>query len=52
MTERGMADVSSEQVPGQQTNESSLDERNRETAEGDSAEGLGSGPHAGEGDRR
>lgn len=57
MTDRGMADDSSEQVPGQQTNESSSDESNREpgspnTADNDElsmAKGLGHGPHAGEG---
>ncbi len=49
MTDRGMADDSSEQVPGQQSNESSREDiaghgEPRET------EGLGQGPHAGEGD--
>ena len=46
-----MADDSSEQVPGQQTNESS--ERNdivEDEPRGD--KGLGEGPHAGEGDPR
>ncbi|AEV71468.1 hypothetical protein MycrhN_0837 [Mycolicibacterium rhodesiae NBB3] len=50
MTDRSMADDSSEQVPGQQTNESSLDERNPQPTKDDTAKGLGSGPHAGEGD--
>jgi len=49
MTDRGMADDSSEQVPGQQSNESS-----REDIAGHGeprrTEGLGQGPHAGEGD--
>jgi hypothetical protein len=47
-----MANDSSEQVPGQQTNESSDDERNRESGsvtEAGGDEGLGHGPHAGEG---
>jgi hypothetical protein len=44
-----MADDSSEQVPGQQTNESSRDEVNREPDSSDRKEGLGHGPHAGEG---
>ncbi|MGO4442226.1 hypothetical protein AB4Z42_02595 [Mycobacterium sp. 2YAF39] len=48
MTNRGMADDSSEQVPGQQPGESSRDD----TADDgpSAAEGLGQGPHAGEGD--
>ena len=49
MTDRGMADDSSEQVPGQQTNESSRDDLNREPGSPDRNEGLGHGPHAGEG---
>jgi hypothetical protein len=47
-----MANDSSEQVPGQQTNESSDDERNRESGsdtEAHADDGLGQGPHAGEG---
>jgi hypothetical protein len=57
MTDRGMADDSSEQVPGQQTNESSRDELNREPPGGNQSadnepsatKGLGHGPRAGEG---
>jgi hypothetical protein len=51
MSERGMADDSSEQVPGQQTDESSLHESNRgaDSADNTADEGLGRGPHAGEG---
>jgi hypothetical protein len=56
MIDRGMADDSSEQVPGQQTTESSRDELNRESGSSDTAhneasadKGLGDGPHAGEG---
>jgi hypothetical protein len=59
MTDRGMADDSSEQVPGQQTNESSRDELNREPGspggnqsadnEPSATKGLGHGPRAGEG---
>ena len=47
MTERGMEIDSSEQVPGQQTNESSRVETDKESG---AAKGLGHGPHAGEGD--
>jgi hypothetical protein len=39
MTERSMADDSSEQVPGQQTNESSLDKTSRD--DDGVSEGLG-----------
>jgi hypothetical protein len=50
MSDRGMANDSSEQVPGQQTNESSDDEPNRESgSDAEADEGLGHGPHAGEG---
>jgi hypothetical protein len=53
MTERGMADDSSEQVPGQQPDERSREEVNREPGssndEPNDTEGLGNGPHAGEG---
>ncbi len=49
MTDRGMAIDSSEQVPGQQTNESSRDD----TADSEPSvtKGLGDGPHAGESTR-
>jgi hypothetical protein len=47
MTDRGMEINSSEQVPGQQTNESSRVETDKES---DAAEGMGHGPHAGEGE--
>lgn len=48
MTDRGMEINSSEQVPGQQTNEST---RAASDNESDASKGLGDGPHAGEGDR-
>jgi len=45
-----MADDSSEQVPGQQTDESSRHESDREPGSSERADdGLGHGPHAGEG---
>ena len=43
-----MADDSSEQVPGQQTNESSREDI--ADKESGAAKGLGQGPHAGERD--
>jgi len=48
-----MADDSSEQVPGQQVDESSLHEPDREPRSSEHDDkGLGHGPHAGEGDAR
>ncbi|MGZ8749015.1 MAG: hypothetical protein ACXWZ2_18935 [Mycobacterium sp.] len=47
MTDRGMAVDSSEQVPGQQTNESSREDSADD--EPSATKGLGHGPHAGEG---
>jgi len=47
MTDRGMADDSSEQVPGQQSNESSRGDTLKDKSS--ATEGLGHGPHAGEG---
>jgi len=47
MTDRGMADDSSEQVPGQQSNESSRGDTLQDKPS--ATEGLGHGPHAGEG---
>jgi len=44
-----MADDSSEQVAGQQTNESSRAEVNSDNDEASKPKGLGHGPHAGEG---
>ena len=48
MTDRGMEIDSSEQVPGQQTNESSS--KDDSYNEASTTKGLGQGPHAGEGD--
>jgi hypothetical protein len=46
MTERNMADDSSEQVPGQQTDESSVNERNRDRGEDSGSEDTGLGRDA------
>jgi hypothetical protein len=46
MTERSMADDSSEQVPGQQTNESSVNERNKDRGEDSGSEDTGLGRDA------
>jgi hypothetical protein len=49
MTQRGMAINSSEQVPGQQTDESSRKEMNRDPGENADAPERGDQAHDGEG---